>query len=310
MKVDRLLGIITTLQQKKKVTAPYLAEKFEVSRRTINRDIEDICRAGIPIVTTQGNNGGISIMEGFSLDTTVFTRQEMEAIFTGLKTLDSVSAAPGAVRLAKKIGGDSAVELSDYMMIDLSSFYKEDLTVKIERIKKAIQNSSCILFHYYYNKGEEYKIVEPYLIIFKWSDWYVFGFCKKSRDFRLYKLRRLWELNVTEEKFEPREIPEEKLQFGTHMTDDYFITAVFEPSEKYRIVEEYGPDSFTVMADGRLYTKLGFTGKEEALSWFLGFGNHVKVLEPPEMVEKMKNAAKKMLCEYEEGERKKHCEHI
>lgn len=74
MKIERLIGIITILQQKKTVTAPYLAEKFEVSRRTINRDIEDICKAGIPIVTTQGANGGISIMDGFSLDTTVFYR--------------------------------------------------------------------------------------------------------------------------------------------------------------------------------------------------------------------------------------------
>lgn len=300
MKVDRLLGIITTLQQNKKVTAPYLAEKFEVSRRTINRDIEDICKAGIPIVTTQGNNGGISIMEGFSLDTTVFTEQEIEAIFTGLKTLDSVSGSSNAVQLAKKIGGDSAIELPDNMMIDLASFYKEDLTIKIEQIKKAIRESSCILFRYYYSKGEEYKIVEPYMIVFKWSDWYVFGFCKKSRDFRMYKLRRLWELNVTEEKFMPREIPEEKLQFGSHMTDDYFITAVFEPSVKYKVVEEYGPDSFTVMEDGKLYTKLGFTNKEEAAAWFLGFGDQVKVLEPPEMVEKMKEAVKKILQGYEE----------
>ena len=84
MKIERLIGIITTLQQRKFVTAPYLAEKFEVSRRTINRDIEDICKAGIPIVTTQGANGGISIMEGFALDTTIFTEQELSAIFAGL----------------------------------------------------------------------------------------------------------------------------------------------------------------------------------------------------------------------------------
>lgn len=298
MKVDRLLGIITTLQQNKKVTAPYLAEKFEVSRRTINRDIEDICRAGIPIVTTQGNNGGISIMEGFSLDTTVFTEQEMEEIFTGLRTLDSVSGSSNAMKLAKKIGGESAIELPGHMMIDLSSFYKEDLTVKIEQIKKAISESCCILFRYYYNKGEEYKVVEPYMVVFKWSDWYVFGFCKKSRDFRMYKLRRLWELNVTEEKFEPREIPEEKLQFGSHMTDDYFITAVYEPSIKYKLVEEYGPESFTVMGDGKIYAKLGFTDIEEALHWFLGLGNKVKVLEPPEMVEKVKTAVKNILQGY------------
>ncbi len=83
MKIDRLIGIIAVLQQNKKVTAPYLADKFEVSRRTINRDIEDICRAGIPIVTIQGKYGGISIMDGFNLDTTVFTTEDLQSIFIG-----------------------------------------------------------------------------------------------------------------------------------------------------------------------------------------------------------------------------------
>ena len=80
MKTDRLIGIITTIQQKGTVTAPYLAEKFGVSRRTINRDIEDICKAGIPLLTKQGAGGGISIMEGFSLDAAVLTRQELSAV--------------------------------------------------------------------------------------------------------------------------------------------------------------------------------------------------------------------------------------
>ena len=98
MKIDRLIGIITILQQNKKVTAPYLAKKFEVSRRTINRDIEDICRAGIPIVTTQGKGGGISIMDGFNLDTTVFTTEELQAIFVCLKSIDIFSQAEDGIR--------------------------------------------------------------------------------------------------------------------------------------------------------------------------------------------------------------------
>ena len=102
MKIYRLIGIITILQQQKTVTAPYLAEKFEVSRRTISRDIEDICRAGIPLVTTQGAGGGISIMEGFRLDTTVFTKQELAAILTGLKSLDSVSRSAVGEELDRK----------------------------------------------------------------------------------------------------------------------------------------------------------------------------------------------------------------
>lgn len=299
MKIERLIGIITILQQQKKVTAPYLAERFEVSRRTINRDIEDICRAGIPIVTTQGNSGGISLMEGFSLDTTVFTKQELSAVFTGLKTLDSVSHVASADKIAQKFGGDSKLTLSDGMMIDLSSFYKDDLADKIERIKQAVRGRCCISFYYYYNKGEGYKLIEPYLVVFKWSDWYVYGFCRERQDFRMYKLRRLWELEVTGEKYEVREMPEEKGRFGTHMTDDYLVTAIYDGDVKYKLVEEHGPDSFTVMEDGRLYAEWGFTEPEDAVSWFLGFGDKVKVTGPPEMVERMKMVLKEVWKKYD-----------
>ncbi len=290
MKIYRLIGIITTLQQKKTVTAPYLAEKFEVSRRTISRDIEDICKAGIPLVTAQGAGGGISIMEGFSLDTTVFTEQELAAIFTGLKSLDSVSRCATTEALAQKIGGSPSAWLTDHMAIDLASHYKDDLASKLELIKSAIGASRCISFHYYYEKGEADKLIEPCQIVFKWSDWYVFGFCRQRQDFRLYKLRRLWSLEVTEEPFAPRDVPEEKRRFGSHMTDDYIVTAIYDPCVKYRLVEEYGPDCFTEQEDGRLYTQWGFTTKERAVEWFLGFGHRVKVLGPPEMVERMKAA--------------------
>ena len=288
MKIYRLIGIITTLQQQKTVTAPYLAEKFEVSRRTINRDIEDICKAGIPLVTTQGAGGGISIMEGFSLDTTVFTKQELAAIFTGLKSLDSVSRSASGETLARKIGGSQAVSLADHMAIDLASHYKDDLASKLEQMKAAIQASRCISFRYYYEKGEADKLIEPCLLVFKWSDWYVFGFCRQRQDFRLYKLRRLWNLEVTQEPFSPREIPEEKKLFGSHMTDDYMVAALYDPSLKYRLVEEYGPVCFTPREDGRLYAEWGFTTREQAVEWFLRFGRKVKVLGPPEMVERMK----------------------
>lgn len=300
MKIDRLIGIITILQQNKKVTAPYLAEKFEVSRRTINRDIETICQAGIPVVTTQGSNGGISLMEGYAFDTTVFTRQELSAIFTGLKSLDSVSTSPRLELLAQKLGGNSAVSLTEHMMIDLASFYKEDLAGKIELIQSAIGERRCISFHYCYSKGESDKLVEPYLIVFKWSDWYVFGYCRERQDFRLFKLRRLWQLQVTAKFYIEREIPEEKKCFGSHMTDDYRITALYDASVKYRLVEEYGPQSFTELEDGKLYTEWGFTDPEAAVSWFLSFGDKVKVTEPPEMVERLKAALHSAMKKYEE----------
>lgn len=283
MKIDRLIGIITILQQKGKVTAPYLAERFEVSRRTISRDIEAICQAGIPIVTAQGKNGGISIMEGFSLDTTVFAEEELQSIFTGLKALDSVSRSPKSGLLTEKIGG--ALPKADSMMIDLASFYKDDLSDKIELLRKAIRERRRVTFHYYYVKGEDDKKIEPSLIVFKWSSWYVFGYCPERGDFRMYKLTRLWELKITDESFEPREASAEQLNFGGVYTDNIKITAVYDPEEKFRLVEEYGPHSFRVLDDGRLYTEWSFGSAENALRWFLGFGSRVKILAPDDFRE-------------------------
>ena len=93
MKIDRLIGILSILLQEEKITAPELAERFEVSRRTINRDIEDLCKAGIPIVTSQGAGGGISIMDGYKMDRTLLTSKDMQMIMAGLRSLDSVSGS-------------------------------------------------------------------------------------------------------------------------------------------------------------------------------------------------------------------------
>jgi len=300
MKIDRLIGIIATLQQRGRVTAPYLAEKFEVSRRTISRDIEDICRAGIPIVTTRGGQGGIALMEGFSLDTTVFTRGELSAILTGLQSIDSVSRRGQAAPLAEKIGAPAQDALSGGMSIDLASFYKGPLTEKIELIRAAMEARQCIAFHYFYPKGEADKVIDPYAVLFRWSDWYVFGFCHERQDFRMYKLRRLWSLSTAEERYVPLPVPQEKLRFGSHMTDDYLVTALYDASAKYRLVEEYGPDSFTVQPDGRLFTRWGFSTQEAAMEWLLSFGDRVQVTSPPEMVALMRTTLQKMLSNHSE----------
>jgi len=299
MKIDRLIGIIAVLQQNKKVTAPYLAKRFEVSRRTINRDIEDICRAGIPIVTTQGKGGGISIMEDFNLNTAVFTTEELQAIFAGLKSIDSVSRISYVNRLAGKIAGEgSVVPLPDNILIDLSSHYKDSLASKIELLRKAISQKRLVRFHYYYSKGEADKLIEPYLIVFKWSNWYVFGFCTEQQYFRMYKLNRLWDLIVTETGSVPREIPEQQKDFDSHMTDNYIITAVFDSSEKYRLIEEYGPGCYTGTEDGRLLFQRGFTNMDHMISWLLGFGDRVEVIEPAEIRERLKNIARSIQSKY------------
>ncbi len=142
MKIDRQLGILSILLQKESVTAPYLSEMFEVSRRTINRDIEDLCKAGIPIVTRQGANGGISIIDGYKIDKTMLTHDEMQDILAGLRSLDSVNGTNRYGQLMEKlsIGSSDFLVGNQSVLIDLSSWYKDSLAPKIEEIRKAIDN--------------------------------------------------------------------------------------------------------------------------------------------------------------------------
>ena len=213
MKLDRLLGILTTLLQKERVTAPYLAEKFEVNRRTINRDIDTLCQAGIPIVTHQGTGGGISIAEGFKLDKSILTTDELSGIIAALKGIGSVSEQTQIERTLDKLGANSDAVVSMYepVVIDLASYYKGHLTEKIQVIKQSILNRQIIEFDYYYDKGESHRRVEAYTVVFQWSSWYVLAFCLERMDWRMFKLNRLWNISVCDERFAMREIPQEKL---------------------------------------------------------------------------------------------------
>ena len=129
MKIDRLIGIITILLGQDKVTAPELAKRFEVSRRTINRDIEDICKAGIPLITTQGYGGGISIADGYKIEKTLFTEEELQTIFTALKGVDSVSKTPYLEKLLEKklSSKNKQIIANDNIVIDLRSHYLKHL---------------------------------------------------------------------------------------------------------------------------------------------------------------------------------------
>ena len=147
MKMERLIGILSILLQREKVTAPELAEQFEVSRRTIQRDIESLCRAGIPIATAQGAGGGISIMEGYRVDRTVLTAPEMQAILAGLRSLDSVSGTRRYAQLMEKLsaGTGGLIPGGAHMLIDLSSWYKTSLPPKIELIQGAMHHPFRLL---------------------------------------------------------------------------------------------------------------------------------------------------------------------
>lgn len=302
MKVERLIGIITILLQREKVTASQLAKRFEVSCRTIQRDIDDICKAGIPVVSMQGYGGGLSVASGYKLDKTVLTEAELQAVLTGLKGIDSISKTAYSQTLAEKFsGGKSAVFAErDTILIDLASWYPESLSDKIERIRQAISNREKISFLYYAGKGKANRTIEPYLLLFKWGAWYVYGYCCVKEDYRLFKLNRLWELEETRISYEPRDIPEGKPDFERFFrTEEVKLTALFDQSAGYRLIEEYGPGCFTTLEGGALLFCRSFSDAEYLLQWVLSFGDRAKVLEPHELAVKICEHAKNIWKSYQ-----------
>lgn len=296
MRIDRLIGILSILLQKERVTAPALAEQFEVSRRTINRDIEELCKAGIPIVTTQGAGGGIAIMDGYKMDRTLFTNKEMQDILAGLRSLDSINGTNRYVQLMEKLSAGS----SDFMagdqsvLIDLSSWYKNALASKIEMIRNAIEEKAELAFYYYSPKGESEREIEPYYLIFQWSTWYVWGWCKKREDFRLFKLNRMEEIKRGGNTFEGRKCPRPDFRDRNVFPDEIEVKALFKPEYRWRLVEEYGPWCYTEQEDGRLLFQSGFTNKSYLLEWLFSFCDGVELIEPGELREEMRMIIERM----------------
>lgn len=293
MKTDRLIGILSILLQEEKITAPELAERFAVSRRTINRDVEDLCKAGIPIRTAQGSGGGISIMDGYRMDRTILTSRDMQMILAGLRSLDSVSGSRYYSQLMEKLQSGSSAYIggSDSILIDLSSWNKSSLAPKIEVIQSAIENRNLLEFRYYAPSGESSRTIEPYYLVFKWSNWYVWGWCTSRKDFRLFKLNRMDGAAETNCGFTCRNAPVPDLSNEKVFPGGIKVKALFTPDMKWRLIEEYGLHCFTETDDGRLLFTADFTDMDNLVSWLLTFGAKAEVLEPAEVRNRIRRMA-------------------
>ena len=301
MKIDRLIGILSVLLQEEKTTAPALAERFEVSKRTINRDIEDICKAGIPVRTTQGTGGGISIMDGYRMDRTLLTSKDMQMILAGLRSLDSVSGSSYYGQLMEKIqaGSSKFVSGRDSILIDLSSWYRDSLEPKIGTIQDAIEDRHLVTFRYYAPAGESERAVEPYYLVFRWSSWYLWGWCRDRKDYRLFKLNRMDDVRKSEEAFDCREAPMPDLSNEKIFPGKIAVKALFAPDMKWRLVEDFGPDCFTESEDGKLLFTAKYTDMENLITWLLTYGDKAEILEPREAREKIAQIAQNMVRIYE-----------
>lgn len=298
MKLDRLIGILSILLQQDKITAPELADKFEVSVRTILRDIDDISKAGIPIVTSQGQGGGISIMDGYKIDRTLLSSSEMTAIFAGLKSLDSVSGTNRYRQLMDKLSVSDTINADNHIIIDLATWDKNAVSSKIELIKLAIEQSKMITYKYYSPERTEQRRIEPYRLVFQWSSWYVWGFCIKRQDYRMFKLTRMTELKCTDETFVQREIPEYSCDKLRHTRGEISATVKFDKSVKWRIVDEFDTENFTEDNEGNIILNFTWSDKPSFYSYILGYRECAEIISPPEFREEFAELLKNISDKY------------
>ncbi len=297
MQINRLFEIVYILLEKKSVTAKEIAEHFEVSTRTIYRDIEVLSTAGIPVYMNKGKGGGISLLPNFVLNKTVLTESEKADILTSLKAVSSIRHidADTAVSKLSSLFGESN---SDWIEIDFSTWVNADEEKNMfNSIKTAILSKKLIMFSYSSGKGESTtREVEPLKLCYKGSSWYLYGYCKKRCDYRFFKLRRMKNLCILEEQFKrlsPKQIFTEKNVFK----DEYINLKLKISSQMaFRVYDEF--DKFTQLEDGSFIAEIAFPKGEWLFYYISSFGEFCEVLEPYEERVKIKNKLELMIKKY------------
>lgn len=301
MKIDRLIGILSLLLQKDRVTTGELAEKFEVSRRTIIRDLEALNMAGIPVAASKGQGGGVYIMEGYRIDRTLLSSEDMRSILTGLQSLDSVSGTNRYKQLMDKLSaeGQSMIKADNSgIIIDLARWDKSGLSKKIGLIQGAMENNRKISFLYYSPNGESRRLIEPYRLIFQWSGWYVWGYCMARQDYRMFKLSRIKELSETAEQREKRAVPEYQCDKLFHTSGEIEVTVKFDKSVMWLLVDEFDTDRLRYDEEGNIIIAFTWSDAKSLYSYIMTFGEKAEIISPKEYREGFKEALDRIREKY------------
>ena len=297
MQHSRLFQIVYFLLNKGKCTAPELAERFEVSVRTIYRDLDAISAAGIPVYATQGKGGGIAILPEYSMDNALLSDGEKEKIMMSLEGLAAADVETD--ELLSKLGALFRTKASNWIEVDFSDWKKKKPDQDVfQSIKTAIFRKVLISFSYFGNNGHySERTVEPMKLVFKSKDWYLYGFCRLRDGFRFFKLTRIKNLTLSEETF-IRETPD-NLQMGPSFKAEPVVSVKlkFLPEAAFRVYDEF-TDAVTTDRQGNLYVTTDLPDNGVLFSYLLSFEDQVEVIEPAYIREQLKEKLNLMLQKY------------
>ena len=297
MKDNRLFRILYYILEKEKVTANELADKFEVSVRTIYRDIDSISSVGVPIFTTQGKGGGIKIDNEFILNKSLFDANEKEQIIAALQGLEKTNEAYKS-ELITKLSALFKIKNSNWIEIDFTSWGSNNTYQDLfNALKIAIINKNIIFFSYISSKAEKInRRVKPIRLLFKEQDWYLYAFCLLRNDFRYFKLSRIKDLEVLainyEDNFE-NEVLKKELKYENIVN----IKLKFDKSVAFRVYDEFN-EAIVEDEKANLYVEIKSPNNYKLYNYIFSFGANVEILEPKEIRNQFKNIIDELAKKY------------
>lgn len=296
MSESRLFNILYYLLDKGCATAPELARRFEVSVRTIYRDIDSLSRSGIPVYTETGRNGGIHLLGDFVLDKAILSQQEKQEILSSLQGLSTVSGESKENTL-EKLSALFHIHFVNWMEADFSRWGDKPAdNDKFQTLKTAIIHNRYlkILYADTYGKTTE-RIIRPLKLYYKSRDWYLKSYCQSKQDFRLFKINRILKWELMEQQFPPMTFPEtaDSPSDACHQ-----IVLCFPAGAAYRVYDEFDLNQIQPQKDGSLLVLACMPLDDWLTGYLLSFGTQVEIIEPLSLKETIKEKIKEMYEKY------------
>jgi len=289
VKISRLFEIVYVLMEKKKTTATELASRFEVSKRTILRDIEALVTAGIPVYTTRGKGGGVFIQDRFVLNKTIVSESEQSQILFALQSM-SATGYIESDNIIRRLRSLFQKEERDWIEVDFSRWGDEAREkAKFEFLKNAIIDQRAISFTYYSSYGETIdRRVHPLKLVFKSKSWYLQAFCLLRNDYRTFKISRMTDVTLLNDAFDNNlyKIPEIEGD-GNKSPELIKIKLRFEPHAAYRVYDEFNQREIVKNNDGSFAVTFDVPRDYWIYDYILSFGAAVEVLEPDNVREEV-----------------------
>lgn len=290
MQESRLFKIIYYLMENGKSTAPELAEKLEVSIRTIYRDIDIISSVGVPIYVTTGRNGGIQIDDSFVLDRLILSDKEKEDIITALKSVSIVDDRN--CDTLSKLSAIFNTKNEDWLEVDFSRWgNKAQDNTMFQKLKEAIISRKMLCIVYANTRGEVIeRVICPLKMVYKAKNWYIKSFCMNKSNFRIFKLTRIIQARNMEKNFSPMEFPQEKKEMKVNYEN---VILRFPQRMAYRIYDEFEVDEIHQDDNGDFIISATMPIDEWLIGYLLSFGSKVCIIEPKYLKKIVYNEAKK-----------------